>query len=79
MLRSKYPVKVRAVLGPGSEDDHEGEILNRRVRWVDGEVTFGADPKHVEKMLQDMRLAECNPGLVPGAKDGTVFVERPSS
>ena len=34
VLRSKYPVKVRAVLGPGSEDDHEGEILNRRIRWV---------------------------------------------
>ena len=37
-----------------------------------GEVTFEADPKHVEKMLQDMGQAECNPGLVPGAKDGTV-------
>ena len=36
VLKSEYPVNVRVVLGPGLEHDHQGEILNRRVRWVDG-------------------------------------------
>ena len=65
----KYPVKVRGVMGPGPEDAKEATILNRIVRWEDGEVSFEADRKHVEKMLEDMKLVSCKPNLTPGTKE----------
>jgi hypothetical protein len=69
ILSKKYPVKVRAVLGPEAGDDKEATILNRIVRWEDGEISFEADPKHVKRMLKDMRLQECNSVLTPGTKE----------
>jgi len=68
-LGKKYPVKVRAVLGPETGDDKEATILNRIVRWEHGEVSFEADPKHVKKMLKDMKLQECKAVLTPGTKE----------
>jgi hypothetical protein len=68
-LSEKYSVKVRSVTGPSASDAKEGAILNRTVRWESGEVSFEADPKHVEKMLKDMRLTDCRPNRVPGAKE----------
>ena len=43
--------------------------MNRIVRWEDGEISFEADPKHVKKMLKDMKLTECKPAITPGTKD----------
>ena len=48
-------------MGPGPDDDKEATILNRIVRWENGEISFEADPKHVEKMLKDMQLSDCKP------------------
>ena len=69
ILSARYPVKVRAVLGPEAGDHKEATILNRIVRWEDGEISFEADPKHVKKMLKDMKLTECKPAITPGTKD----------
>ena len=69
ILSEKYPVKVRSIMGPGPGDEKEATILNRTIRWEGGEVSFEADPKHVEKMLQDMRLSDCKPNLTPGVKE----------
>ena len=33
-LRSKYELAVGSQLVPGKEDDHEGVVLNRVVRWT---------------------------------------------
>lgn len=65
----KYPTKVRCILGPEAHDDKEGSILNRIVQWRNGEVSFDADPKHVEKMLTDMNLAECRPNIMRGVRE----------
>ena len=58
VFMQKYPTKVRGVMGPGRADDTEVTILNRVVRWADNEVSFEADPRHVEKMLQDVKLED---------------------
>ncbi len=44
-------------------------ILNRAVRWEDGEVRVEADPRHVEKTLKDMRLTDSKPNVIPGARE----------
>ncbi len=68
-LSEKYPVMVCSIMGPGASDAKEGTILNRTVRWESGEVSVEADPKHVEKMLKDMRLTDCRPNREPSGKE----------
>ncbi len=69
-VSKKYPIKVRGIMGPGPEDSREATIFSRGVRWEGNEVSFEADPKHVEKMLEDAKLAERKPNLVPGSREG---------
>ena len=40
-------------LGPGPNDDKEGRILNRVVRWGPGGLSYEADPRHAEKLIKD--------------------------
>ena len=67
-LRKKYIVKMRALLGPERTDDKVADILNRVVEWKDEELWYEADPRHVEKTLNDMELEECKESVVPGTK-----------
>ena len=68
ILEKKYIVKIRAILGPERGDAKVAEILSRTVEWREDEIWYEADPRHVEKMLEDMDMEECNPCVIPGAK-----------
>ena len=46
MLREKYPLKMRGILGPDQESTKEVVILNRKVYCINGKVEFEADPEH---------------------------------
>ena len=70
-LEAKYPVKVRGLLGPSPQDDKEGEILNRKVYWTNHGIEFEADPSHVEKILEEMGMEDCNSSAVPGSHEET--------
>ena len=69
VLRKKYPLKMRGILGPGPEDIKEATVLNRCVRWRNDGVVFEADPTHVEKMLETARMADCKANTVPATKE----------
>ena len=69
VLRAKYPLKMRGILGPEKHDAKEVSVLNRVIRWERDGITVEADPKHVEKMLDDMDMTGCNESAVPGVKD----------
>ena len=66
VLRKKYPVKMRAMLGPDPNDHKEADILNRKVYWTESGIEFEADASHVGKMLEEMGMQDCNTGNVPG-------------
>ena len=68
VLESKYIVKMRAMLGPERGDTKVAEILSRTVEWREEEIWYEADPRHVEKMLADMEMEDCNSNAVPGTK-----------
>ena len=68
VLESKYIVKMRGLLGPERSDDKVADVLNRVVEWKQDELWYEADPRHVEKMLSDMGMSDCNAGTLPGAK-----------
>ena len=69
VLRRKYPLKMRGLLGPEPTDMKEATILNRCIRWNNDGVTLEADPEHVKKMLEVTRMADCTSTTVPATKE----------
>ena len=47
------------------QDDKVADILNRVVDWHDDELWREADPRHVEKMSEDIGLEDFKLGAVP--------------
>ena len=66
VLANMYLVKVSSILGSECQDDKVADILNRVAEWRDDEVWWEADPRHVEKMLEDIGLEDCKPGGCDG-------------
>ena len=58
-LSQKYELKETARLGPDPSDDKEVRILNRIVRWTDESIEYEADPRHAEKLVQELGLEGC--------------------
>ena len=77
VLRKKYPLKMRGILGPEPGDSKEAIILNRCVRWRDDGVVFEADRAHVEKILEATRMADCKANTVPATKEEHPDVDVP--
>ena len=47
-------------------------ILNRELRWKPGEISLEADPTHVKRIVEEMRLMEGSKGLeAPRVKEKT--------
>ena len=61
--------QTRATLGLAPEDDKEFSILSRIVRWCEDCLLYGADPRHVEKLLREAGLEDCKPVTTPGVKE----------
>ena len=55
-------------MGPDPKDQKEAIILNRKVYWTESGIEFEADESHVEKILEEMGMEECNANQVPGAQ-----------
>ena len=67
-LRAKYELTVGARLGPGKDDDHEGVVLNRIVRWTSRGLEYEADPRQAERLIEDAKLEGANKVTTPGVK-----------
>ena len=70
MLRGHYELTVGGRLGPGPLDDKEARVLNRIVRWTDEGLEYEADPRQVEKLLEELELDGdgVNGVVTPGVK-----------
>ena len=77
VLRKKYPLKMRGILGPEPGDSKEAIILHRCVRWRDDGVVFEADRAHVEKILEATRMADYKANTVPATKEKHPDVDVP--
>lgn len=67
-LETKYDLKKGGRLGPGPKDDREATCLNRIIRWCDDGLEYEADPRQVEKLVEELELVGCNPCVSPGVK-----------
>ena len=43
-LESKYELRKGGRIGPGKDDDKEGRVLNRIIRWTDQGLEYEAEP-----------------------------------
>lgn len=65
-----YDIKVRAVMGPGRDDDKEVRILNRLVKWKADKITYEADDKHAARVMYELGFDDSTKGLdMPVAKN----------
>jgi hypothetical protein len=55
-LEASYELRKGGRLGPGKDDDKEGRILNRIVRWTDSGLECEADPRQAERLIELMHL-----------------------
>ena len=55
-MKSWFELKVRAILGPGDEDDKEVVIFNRIARWTPIGIEYEADPRHRRAIMEHFGL-----------------------
>ena len=53
---SQYELTVGGRLGPGPRDDKEARVLNRVVRWTAAGLEYEADPRQVERLIEELDL-----------------------
>ena len=54
---AKYELRKGGRIGPGKDDDNEGRVLNRVVRWTEDGVEYQADPRQAEKLIESIGLS----------------------
>ena len=55
-FKRHYDLTVGGRLGPGPKADKEARVLNRIVRWTDHGLEYEADPRQVERLLEELEL-----------------------
>ena len=69
VLEKKYQIKTQT-FGPGKDDVKQLKILNRIICWEGSKgITHEADPRHVEIMVEQLKLKDARPVNTPGTKD----------
>ena len=56
-LKENYELTVGGRLGPGAAYDKEARVLNRMIRWTSQGFEYEADPRQVEKLLEELHSA----------------------
>ena len=66
-METWFEIKVRGILGPEVKDGKEITILGRKVVWTEDGITYEADPKHSELVMEFF-------GFVIGARSLGIMV-----
>ena len=67
-LEAKYELKKGGRLGPGPDDAKEATCLNRVIRWCSDGLEYEADPRQVEKLVEQLELEGAKSCVTPGIK-----------
>ncbi len=74
-ISQRYECTAQPRLGPGSQDAKSGVVLNRVVHWTPEGLQYEADPRQVERLVQDAGLVGAKAVVTPGAKQTSAEVE----
>ena len=77
ILRERYEIKLRGVMGPGVNDDKEISLLNRIVRWTEAGIEYELDPRHTEILIEQLGLSGAKPVSTPGIKESSDDLPEP--
>ena len=67
-IGEEYEITIGPRLGPGPRDAKEARALNRVVRWCDDRIEYEADPRQVERLVEECGLNGANPMATPSVK-----------
>jgi len=67
-LGKKYEYTCGGRLGPGPNDDKEGVVLNRVIRWTTDGLEWEADPRQSEKLVAECGLGGAKSVATPGVR-----------
>ena len=67
-LAENYELKVGPRLGAGEHDAKEATVLNRVIRWTETGIELEADPRQIERLLQENGLEGANSVCSPGIR-----------
>ena len=73
-MKKLYELTVGPRLGPGDEDDKEGTVLNRVIRYTTRGVEYEADPRQCEKFVGECGMAGANSVCTPGTKEASAQI-----
>ena len=57
-FEAKYELRKGGRIGPGKDDDKEGCVLNRVVRWIEDGLEYEADPDKLRNLSNTMAWLE---------------------
>lgn len=67
-MEEVYELSKGGRLGPGADDQKEGTVLYRVIRWTDVGPEYEADPRRVERLLIEVELDGANGAVTPAQK-----------
>ncbi len=67
-IGKEYEITIGPRLGPGPQDAKEGRALNRIIRWCDGYIAYEADPRQIERLVDECGLEGSKAVTTPGVK-----------
>ena len=70
LMESWYDVKIRGMMSEDRKDLQEMTLLNRSLVWKEDAIKWGADPKHVDQILENLNINDdSKPVVSPMVKD----------
>ena len=70
-LAKNFELQIRGRLNEGCKSDNQLRILNRIVTITAIGLTYEADPRHVDLLVESLGLTQANSVATPGAKEPT--------
>lgn len=72
-----YEIKVKARLGPETEDDKQVKVLNRVITWKDGVIEYEAGQRHDEINVRGLGFGETRTSVCTLGDKSLVDDEQP--
>ena len=67
-LGKEFSIKTD-ILGPDAGEVKELRELNRVIKWESTGITWEADPRHAEMIVEQFEMTRAKPVTTPGLKD----------
>ena len=67
-LQEEYEVSIAPRMGPGPQDAKEGRALNRVIRWLDDSISYEADPRQVERLVEECGMVGSTSMATPSVR-----------